>query len=60
MLAHIVNNSLFVILRYATGSGEPDLGAAGSSWITVAVSIALTAGGIILLRSMLTAVKTEN
>lgn len=60
MLAHIVNNSLFVILRYVTGSGDPDLGAAGSPWITVAISIALTAGGMILLRRMLTAAKPEN
>ncbi|MDO4319676.1 MAG: CPBP family intramembrane metalloprotease [Bacteroidales bacterium] len=60
MLAHIVNNSLYVVLRYTTGSGEPDLGDAGSSWMLVVASIVITAGGLIWLRNILKTEKTDD
>lgn len=41
MLAHVANNSLFIILRYTTGTGEPNLG--GSQPFAVIASILLTA-----------------
>lgn len=53
VIAHTANNSLYVILHYITGSGEPDLGPVGSSWIAAVVSALLTAAGLAALRRIL-------
>ena len=42
MLIHTLNNSIYVILYYSTGSGEPEI-ASADSWVTIAISIILTA-----------------
>ncbi|MFG6386481.1 MAG: CPBP family intramembrane metalloprotease [Muribaculaceae bacterium] len=46
---HAFNNSMFVILKQVTGSGEPSLGGAESSWYTILISAILTAAGLWLL-----------
>lgn len=59
VIAHTVNNSLYVILRYTTGSGELDIADSSASWLTVASSAMLTAVGLWLLRSRLKSKKTR-
>lgn len=51
VIAHTVNNSLYVILRYATGSGELNIADSSTPWLAVASSAVLTAVGLWLLRS---------
>ncbi len=46
---HAFNNSMFVILKQVTGSGEPSLGGAESSWYTILISAILTGAGLWLL-----------
>lgn len=41
MLIHALNNTMFVILYHATGSGEPQVTGA-DSWVAVAISAVLT------------------
>ena len=54
MLVHALNNSMFIIMKYMTGTGDPVIGEQGSaeSAIAIAVSAALTAGGLWMLYSM--------
>ncbi len=54
MIVHVANNSLFIILRYTTGSSEPDLGSKDNLWIMVATSIILTSWGLWQLHHSLT------
>ena len=49
MLMHILNNSMYVVLQYTTGSGEASLGGAESSWYAITLSAMLTAAGLYLL-----------
>ncbi len=51
MLVHAVNNSLYVILQYSTGSGDVQLDGAAGSWAGVVLSGVLTAAGLYLLYS---------
>lgn len=51
IVAHVVNNSLYVILRYTTGSGELDIAGASMPWLAVASSVVLTGAGLWLIRS---------
>lgn len=51
MIVHVANNSLFVVLRYTTGSGEPSL-AGAEAWPAVAASVALTIAGLWMLNKM--------
>lgn len=46
---HAFNNSMYVILKQVTGSGEPSLGGAESSWYTILLSAVLTAVGLWLI-----------
>lgn len=57
MIVHVANNSLFIILRYTTGNGEPDI--VGSSPGAVIASIALTAAGLWILHRSL-ALRNQN
>lgn len=49
VIVHTLNNTLYVILYSVTGSGEPDLGSAGVSWVGVVISIAFTAATLFTL-----------
>lgn len=49
MLIHTLNNTLFVVLKHFTGSGDPQLGEAGEGTVAVIVSALLTSAGIYLL-----------
>jgi len=49
VLAHAVNNSLYIILKYTTGSGDPEPTSAICSTTAVVISAALTAAGLWLL-----------
>ena len=51
ILIHALNNSMFVGLFAATGTGDPDYGASGPSWVMITVSAALTALCIAALAS---------
>lgn len=46
---HAFNNSMYVILMQVTGSGEPSLGGAESSWYAILLSAILTAAGLWLI-----------
>lgn len=53
MAAHIFNNTMFVILAYTTGSGDPNITLPSTApWVTPLISAVLTAGGIWLLRHL--------
>lgn len=45
MIAHAVNNSLYVVLRYTTGSGEPSISGADSA-ASIIISALLTIAGL--------------
>lgn len=49
MLIHMLNNSIYVILKQVTGSGEPEFGGAESSWIAITLSAILTIAAIWML-----------
>lgn len=49
MLIHMLNNSIYVILKQITGSGEPEFGGTESSWIAITISALLTIAGLYLL-----------
>ena len=49
MLIHMLNNSIYVILKQVTGSGEPEFGGAESSWIAITLSAVLTIAAIWML-----------
>jgi len=46
MIIHTLNNSMYVVLKQVTGSGEPEFGGAEQSWIAISVSFLLTAAGL--------------
>ncbi len=46
MIIHMVNNSMFIILRYTTGSGEPQIFPEAPAWIPIVVSVLLTIAGL--------------
>lgn len=49
MLIHMLNNSMYVILKQITGSGEPEFGGTENSWIAITISALLTIAGLYLL-----------
>lgn len=49
ILAHAINNSLYIILKYTTGSGDLEPTSAAGSWAAITVSAVLTAVGLWLL-----------
>lgn len=49
MIIHTFNNSMYVVLKQVTGSGEPEFGDVTNSWIAILVSALLTAAGLWLL-----------
>lgn len=51
ILLHALNNSMYVVLKYATGSGEPEI-AGGDEWYTILLSALLTAIGLYLIYNM--------
>ena len=53
MAVHVTNNALFVILRYTTGSGEPQFSHDQYSSLLVTASLILTAGAIAALHFIL-------
>lgn len=50
--AHMANNALYVILRYYTGTGEPELVPEGSTTAVAIGSAVLTCLGLIMLKRM--------
>ncbi len=55
MLAHIFNNTLYVVSTYVTGSGDPELGEWSMQWYAVAASVILTGAVLYYLRKNLVA-----
>lgn len=51
VIVHAFNNSMFLVLKYMTGNGDPSIGAEGSmeSVIAIIASVLATAAGLILL-----------
>ncbi|MDE6333306.1 MAG: CPBP family intramembrane metalloprotease [Muribaculaceae bacterium] len=49
VLAHTVNNSLYIILKYTTGSGDIEPASAAGSAAVIAISAILTAAGLWIL-----------
>lgn len=49
MLIHALNNTAYVVFFTTTGSGEPSLDGAASSWVGIAVSCALTIATLVAL-----------
>ncbi len=46
IIIHALNNSMYVVLKQATGSGEPEFGGAEHSWIVITISFMLTVAGL--------------
>lgn len=48
---HIFNNTMFVLLEYLTGSGDPQVGTDSTVWIIAAASALLAAVGLVALHA---------